>query len=80
MLQLENVQKNVSHVNTNNIYLNSSPNILNQEWSNLKVFADDRINVIEKLKFVLGRGRKQYRKRVKKCCLLAFSPFPMMFS
>ena len=25
------------------------------EWSNLKAFADDKINVTEKLKFVLGK-------------------------
>ena len=34
---------------------NSSPNNKNLDWSKLKVFADNKINVTEKSKFVLGR-------------------------
>ena len=33
----------------------SSPNAKILDWSKLKQFADDKINVTEKLKFVLGR-------------------------
>ena len=35
--------------------LNSLPNDKILEWSKLKAFADDKINVTEKLKVVLGR-------------------------
>ena len=34
---------------------NSLPNDKILDWSKLKAFADDKINVTEKLKFVLGR-------------------------
>ena len=34
---------------------NSLPNDKILDWSNLKAFADDKINVTENLKFVLGR-------------------------
>ena len=36
-------------------YFNSSPNSKILELTKLKVFADDKKDVIEKLKFVLGR-------------------------
>ena len=32
------------------------------DWSNLKAFAGDKINVAKKLKFVLGRGENIVRK------------------
>ena len=37
------------------MWLNSLPNNKILDWSKLKAFADDKINPIEKLKFVLGR-------------------------
>ena len=49
------------------------------DWSKLKAFADDKMNVTEKLKFCFGNGRKHCGKR-RKCWLPAFSPFPTMFS
>ena len=36
-------------------YFNSIPNDKILDWSKLKAFADDKINVTEELKFVLGR-------------------------
>ena len=48
------------------------------DWSKLKALADDKINVSEKLKFCVGKGRKHCGKR-RKCWLPAFSPFPTMF-
>ena len=33
----------------------SSPDDIFLKWSKLKAFADDKINVTEKLKFALGR-------------------------
>ena len=35
--------------------INSLPNDKFSDWSKLKGFADDKINVTEKLKFVLGK-------------------------
>ena len=35
--------------------VNSLPNDKILDWSNLKAFADDQINVTQELKFVLGR-------------------------
>ena len=49
------------------------------DWSKLNALADNKINVTEKLKFVLGRMEKHHGKR-RKCWLPAFSPFPIMFS
>ena len=62
------------------IYLKfkSSPNDRILDQSKLKVFADDTINVAEKLKFVVGKVEKLCGKR-RKCWLPAFSPFPTMF-
>ena len=61
------------------IVVNSLPNDKNLDWSKLDGFADDKINVTEKLKFVLERIEKHCGKR-KKCWLQAFSLFPLMFS
>ena len=36
-------------------FFNSVPNDKILDWSKLKAFADNKINVTEKLKFVLGR-------------------------
>ena len=47
--------------------------------SNLKAFADNKINATEKLKFIFGRIVNIMGQR-RKCWLLAFSPFPTMFS
>ena len=62
------------------IYLkfNSSPKDRILDQSKLKVFADDTINVAEKLKFVVGKVEKLCGKR-RKCWLPAFSPSPTMF-
>ena len=59
--------------------VNSSPNDKFLDWSKLEALADNRINVIEKSKFVFGTGRKHCGKR-RKCWLPAFSPFLTMFS
>ena len=48
------------------------------DWSKLKAFADDKININEEQKVVLGTGRKNCGKR-RKCCKPAFSHFPTMF-
>ena len=45
--------KKILFVNQDNF--NSLPNERILDWSKLKAFADDKINVTEKLKFVLGR-------------------------
>ena len=45
----------------------------------MKAFADNKINVSQKLKFVLGRVEKCCGKR-RKCWLPAFSSFPTIFS
>ena len=39
-------------------YFDSSPIDKFSDWSKLKASADDKINVTEKLKFVLGRGKR----------------------
>ena len=49
------------------------------DWSKLKAFADDKIFVPEKLKFVLGRAEKHCWK-MGKYLLPAFSPFLTMLS
>ena len=49
------------------------------DFSKLKAFADDNINMAEKLKFVFGRVENRLGKR-RKCWLPAFSPFPTLFS
>ena len=57
----------------------SLPNDKSFDSSKLKIFADSKINVTEKLKFVLGRIKKHCGKR-RKCWLPAFSPFLTLFS
>ena len=52
----------------------SLPNDKFLDCSKCKAFADDKINVIEKLKFVFGKDKKHCVKR-RKCWLPAFSPF-----
>ena len=49
--------KPLSSLFLNNIFysFNSSPKDKFLDWSKLKAFADDKINVIEKLKFALGK-------------------------
>ena len=60
--------------------MNSLPKDKILYWSKLKEFADDKLNVTEKLTFDLGRvGGKLYGK-MRKCWLPAFSLFPTMFS
>ena len=51
---------------------NSLPNYKFLDWSKLKAFADDKINVTQKLKFALGQEENIGGK--------TFSPFPTMFS
>ena len=46
------------------------------DWSKLKAFTDDKIDVTKKWKFVSGR----VENIVGKCWLPAFSHFPTMFS
>ena len=56
----------------------SLPNVKSLDWSKVKTFADNKINVNEKL-FWFEKGRKLCGKR-RKCWLSMFSPFPTMFS
>ena len=42
--------------------VNSLPNDTILEWSKLKAFADDKINLIEKLKLALGQVENIVRK------------------
>ena len=50
----------------NRVYMekrvNSLPNDTILEWSKLKAFADDKINLIEKLKLALGQVENIVRK------------------
>ena len=55
------------------------PNDKKYDQFEFKEFEDNKLNITKKLKFVLGKSRKQCRKR-RKCWLPAFSPFPTMFS
>ena len=57
---------------------NSSQNDKIMDWSKLEAFADDKLNVNEKLKFVLGRVENCQKRR--KCWFSTFSPFQTMFS
>ena len=50
------------------------PNDKNSDRFKLIVFADDKIDVTQKLKLVLGKIENIVEKR-KKCWLPAFSPF-----
>ena len=58
--------------------LNSLPNDKNLDWSNFRAFADDKINVNEKLKSGLKRV-ENFVGKGEKWWLPAFSPFPTMF-
>ena len=60
------------------VYPVTLPNDKSFDWSRLKAFADDKINLAEKLTPSLGRVENT-RKR-EKCWLPEFSPFPVMFS
>ena len=49
------IGKFVQHCRTNNGQANNSlPNNKILDWSKVKAFVDDKLNVINKLKFVLG--------------------------
>ena len=69
----------IKHQQQGQVTVNSLPNDRSLDWSKLKAFADDKINVTKKLKFALGLEEKNCKKR-RKCWLPAFSPFPTMFS
>ena len=58
---------------------NPLPNDKIFDWSKLKAFADDKINVTENLKYVLKRVENIVGKR-RNYWWPAFSPFPTMFS
>ena len=62
----------------NIVLYNALPHDKFLDLSKLKAFADDKINVTEKLKFVLGRLENILEKR-RKCWIPAFSPFPQFF-
>ena len=66
-------------ITNNSVLFYSLPYYKISDWSKLRAFADDKINVNQKLKFVFGKSRKHRGKR-RKCWLPAFSPFPTMFS
>ena len=59
--------------------INSLPNDKFFDWSKLKVFADDKLNVAEKVEICFAKGSKHCGKR-RKCWCPAFSPLPTMFS
>ena len=48
------------------------------DWSKMKAIADDKLNTIDKLKFVLGWVENIVGKRRK--CFQNFLLFPTMFS
>ena len=52
---------------------NSLPNEKILDWSKLKAFADDKINVTEKWKFVLGRVENIVEKGENAGCQHYFS-------
>ena len=60
-------------------FLNSLPNDNISDWSQLEAFADGKIKVPKKLKFVAGRVENIVRIG-EKCWLQAFFPFRKMFS
>ena len=67
------------HLINNFNTLNSLANDKIFDRSKLKAFADDKISLTEKLKYVSWERRKHCGKR-RKCWLPALSPFPTMFS
>ena len=58
--------------------LNAFPNDKFLDWSNLKAFADDKMKVAEKLKFVLGGGENIVGK-VENAGYQHFLLFPQCF-
>ena len=58
--------------------LNSLPNDKFLDWSKFKAFADDKLNLAEKLKFVLGRVANIVGKR-ENCGNQHFLLFPQCF-
>ena len=66
-------------VNFRHTQFNALPNDKILDWSKLKAFADNKINVNKKNKIWFMKGRKHCGKR-RKCWLPAFSPFSTMFS
>ena len=54
------------------MFVNSLPNDKFLDWSKLKAFAHDKINVTEKLKFVFGQVENVGKGENA-------SPFPTMF-
>ena len=60
--------------------VNYIPNDKFLDWSRWKALADDKINVIEKLKFVLRRVENIVGKAKNAGYLPAFSPISSLFS
>ena len=58
--------------------VNSLPNNKFLEWFKLKAFADNKINMAEKLKFLLGRLENIVGK-VENACYQQFLLFPQCF-
>ena len=50
-----------------NFHFNSLPHKKTLDWSKPKAFAADKINVTEKIEICLGKGRKHFGKRRKRC-------------
>ena len=59
--------------------INSLPNKKFLDWTKLKTFADDKLNIAKMKISLYERNIKHCRKR-RKCWLPAFSPFPTMLS
>ena len=59
--------------------LNSLPNDKFLDWSKLKAFSGNKINVTLKTEILFGIGRIHCGK-TRKCWLPTFSPVPTMFS
>ena len=55
--------------------VNSLPNDKILDWNKMKAFADDKIDVIEKLKFVLGRVENIVGKAVGYQHFLLFAQY-----
>ena len=54
MINQSTIGEHTVYSNNSQTFHNSSPNDKILDWSKLKAFADDKINLTEKLKFVLG--------------------------
>ena len=59
-------------------YVNLSPKDKILEWSKLKAFADDKINVNQRLQFLLGREEIIHGKE-ENACYQHFLLFPQWF-